>query len=214
MSFQTDTYKLLSETLIAKLNARGMDAVYYETAAEAKEAILSEIPAGSAVTWGGTMTIEEMGLGEAIRNSKDLNFIDRNTASTPEERRKLYAEQTMADYFLMSANAISMDGQLVNIDGNGNRVACLIIGPSHVFVICGMNKVAPDLSSAIKRARNIASPINNVRLNRGNPCTKTGKCEDCLSPNSICNQIVITRRNSGGPKGRIKVILIGETLGY
>ena len=214
MSVKTDTYAILAENMIKKFKERGMDAAYYATGDEAVKAIMGEIPKGSTVTWGGSMTIEEMGLADAVRNSSDINFLDRGKATTPEEKRKLYSEQTLADYFLMSANAISMDGQLVNIDGNGNRVACLIIGPEHVYVIAGMNKVEPDLDSAIKRARNIASPENNVRLKKDHPCVKAGHCCDCLTPDCICNQIVITRRNSGGSTGRIKVILIGEELGY
>lgn len=214
MSVKTDTYAILAESIIKKLKERGMDGAYYATGEEAKSAILSEMPDGSTVTWGGSMTIEEIGLADEVRNSDRLHFIDRGKASTPEERKKLYAEQTMADYFLMSTNAISMDGQLVNIDGNGNRVACLIVGPDHVFVVAGMNKVAPDLDSAMKRARNIASPENNVRLGKDHPCVKTGRCADCLCADSICNQFVITRRNSGGAAGRIKVFLIGEELGY
>ncbi len=214
MSVKTDTYAILAETIIKKLKERGMDGAYYATSEEATKAIMSEIPDGSTVTWGGSMTIEEMGLADEVRNSDRINFLDRSKAITPEEKRKLYSEQTMSDYFLMSTNAISMDGQLVNIDGNGNRVACLIIGPEHVFVITGMNKVEPDLDSAMKRARSIASPENNVRLKKGNPCEMTGCCMNCLSPNSICNQFVITRRNSGGAAGRIKVFLVGEELGY
>jgi len=214
MSVKSDTYRISAENIIKKIKMRGMDAAYYETGEQAKEAILAEMPEGSVVTWGGSMTIEEMGLADAIRNSDKLVFLDRSTAKTTEERREMYTKQTAADYFLMSSNAITMDGELVNIDGNGNRVACLIIGPAHVYVIAGMNKISPDLDSAIKRARNIASPENNVRLGKEHPCTKTGRCGDCLAEDCICNQIVITRRNSGGAPGRIKVILIGEELGY
>ena len=213
MSFKTDTWALQAETLIRKLKERGMDSVYYATGAEAREAILAELPDGAVVTWGGCMTIEEIGLAEAIRTSARLNFLDRSKAATPQERRELYARQTLADYFFLSANAISMDGQLVNIDGSGGRVACLITGPEHVYVVCGMNKVAPDLDSALKRARNVAAPINNLRLGKEHYCTKRGQCGDCMASDCICNQIVITRRNSGAP-GRIKVVLIGEELGY
>ncbi len=214
MSVKADPWAILAEGIIKKLKERGMDGAYYPDGGSARKAILDEIPAGSSVTWGGSMTIEEIGLADAVRNSESLEFIDRNKAVTPEERRKLYSEQTLADYFLMSTNAVTMDGQLVNIDGNGNRVACLIRGPSHVFVVAGMNNVAPDLDSAMKRARNTASPANNVRLKKDHPCVKTGRCADCLCEDSICNQFVITRRNSGGPAGRIKVFLVGEELGY
>ena len=118
----------------------------------------------------------------------------------------------MADYFLMSTNAITMDGELVNIDGRSNRVSCLCWGPQNVIIIAGMNKVALDVESALKRVRNFAAPPNAVRLNKNTPCAQTGKCADCYSPDCICSQIVITRRSS--TPNRIKVILVGEELGY
>lgn len=213
MNFLKEDYAVLAASMIKKLEARNMEGAYCETAEEAKQAILSEMPEGSSVTWGGSMTCEDMGLIDACRKSPHLRALDRATAKTPQEKRELYAKQTLCDYFLMSTNAITMDGELVNIDGNGNRVACLIIGPSHVFVVCGMNKVEPDLESAIKRARNIASPANVHRVGKtSTPCLKTGRCADCLSQESICNQFVVTRRS--GVKGRIKVFLVGESLGY
>ncbi|MCI6174099.1 MAG: lactate utilization protein [Clostridiales bacterium] len=213
MDYMKETYPKLAASVIRKLEARNMDGVYFAAAEEAKRAILAEMPDGSSVTWGGSMTCEQMGLFEACLSSSRLQALDRTAAKTPEERRELYARQTLCDYFLMSANAVTMDGELVNIDGNGNRVACLITGPAHVFVICGMNKIVTDLDSAVKRARNTAAPANVLRVGRTEtPCLKNGRCADCLSPESICNQFVITRRS--GVKGRIKVFLIGEALGY
>ena len=169
------------------------------------------MPEGSSVTWGGSMSIIECGLMDAIKTGK-YEIIDRDLAKTPQEVREMYARQVMADYYLMSTNAITMNGELVNIDGRANRVACLCWGPQNVIIIAGMNKVATDVKDAIKRARNIAAPANTVRLNRNTPCVQTGKCGDCYSPDCICSQIVITRRSST-PK-RIKVILVGEELGY
>ncbi|MGN1023194.1 MAG: lactate utilization protein [Lachnospiraceae bacterium] len=213
MDYLKETYPKLAATIIRKLEARNMDGVYYASAAEAKEAILSEMPEGSSVTWGGSETCKDMGLFDACLASSHLKALDRTTAKTPEEKRELYAKQTLCDYFLMSTNAITMDGELVNIDGNGNRVACLITGPSHVFVVCGMNKVAPDLESAVLRARNLAAPANCLRVGRTKtPCLTTGRCANCLSEESICNQFVITRRS--GVRGRIKVFLVGESLGF
>jgi hypothetical protein len=213
MDYRKEIYPKLAASIIQKLEARNMEGVYYPTAEEAKQAILAEMPDGSSVTWGGSMTCVNMGLIDACLKSDRLRALDRTTAKTPQEKRELYAKQTLCDYFLMSTNAITMDGELVNIDGNGNRVACLIIGPSHVFVICGMNKVAPDLDSAIKRARNMAAVPNVLRVGKtATPCQKTGRCADCLSQESICNQFVITRRS--GVKGRIKVFFIGEDLGF
>lgn len=213
MDYLKETYPKLAASIIKKLEARNMEGAYYATAEEAKEAILCAMPEGSSVTWGGSMTCENMGLFDACLKSKKLRALDRTTAKTPEEKRRLYAEQTLCDYFLMSTNAVTMDGELVNIDGNGNRVACLITGPSHVFVVCGMNKIAPDLDSAMKRARNLAAPANALRVGRTQtPCLQTGRCADCLSGESICNQFVITRRS--GVKGRIRVFFVGENLGY
>ena len=157
------------------------------------------------------MSVIECGLMDAI-HQKNYDLIDRDTAKTPEEAREMYAKQVMADYYLMSTNAITMNGELVNIDGRANRVSCLCWGPQNVIIIAGMNKVATDVEDAIKRVRNIAAPANTVRLNRNTPCAQTGKCGDCYSPDCICSQVLVTRRSS--TPNRIKVILVGEELGY
>ena len=130
----------------------------------------------------------------------------------PEDSRKIFHDALMADYYFMSTNAMTIDGELVNIDGNGNRVAALIYGPENVIILAGMNKVAKDVAEAIDRVHLTATPMNCVRLNKQTPCAVTGVCADCLSPDCICNQVVITRRS--GIQGRIKVILIGEEFGY
>ena len=148
---------------------------------------------------------------DAIHNG-NYELIDRSSAKTPEESRQLYAKTVLADYYLMSTNAITLDGELINIDGNGNRVACLIQGPAHVILVVGMNKVVTDVESGIARVRNMASPANAIRLNRNLACAATGVCHDCLSPECFCNQLVITRRSMHN--GRIKVYLVGEELGY
>ena len=138
-------------------------------------------------------------------------MINRDAAETPEERTELMRKALTCDVFLMSANAVSEDGQMVNIDGNGNRVAALCFGPKEVIVVAGMNKVAGNIEEAYARARKFAAPVNAQRFNLGTPCNRTGMCADCLSPDSICSQLVVTRRTSGG---RIKVILVGEDLGF
>ena len=125
---------------------------------------------------------------------------------------KTYGEICCSDFFLMSTNAITENGELVNIDGASNRLACLLHGPKNVFVIVGMNKLTSDVPAAIGRIRNVACPANTLRLNRNTPCALTGKCGNCFSQDSICSQIVVTRRSSQ-PK-RIKVILVAEHLGY
>jgi hypothetical protein len=148
---------------------------------------------------------------DAIKGA-NYELIDRADAKTPEEDRIMYSRQVMADFFLMSSNAITIDGELVNIDGRANRVSLLCWGPQNVIVIAGMNKIASDVESAIQRVRDAAAPPNTVRLNKNTPCAQTGRCGNCYSPDCICSQIVITRRSST-PK-RIKVILVGEELGY
>ena len=130
---------------------------------------------------------------------------------TPEEKRECFAKQTLADAFMMSTNAITLDGELVNIDGSGNRVACLAFGPKEVIVIAGMNKVVSNVEEGVARSRNIAAPPNTVRLGCDTPCAKIGQCGNCLT-NTICCQIVVTRASS--IPGRIKVILVGDELGY
>ncbi len=211
MSHKTTAFAKQAESIIKNLAKRNIEGCYCETAAECTQAILKEIPKGNTVSWGGSESIKEIGLMDAIHNG-DYELIDRAAAKTPEESRQLYAKTVMADYYLMSSNAITLDGELINIDGNGNRVACLIQGPSHVILVIGMNKVVTDVKSGIARVRNTASPANAIRLGRNLPCAATGVCHDCLSPECFCNQIVITRRS--GHTGRIKVYLIAEDLGY
>ena len=201
----------LANTIIKNMAKKNMEGYYCATSAEAVEKALSLMPEGSSITWGGSMSVIECGLMDAI-HQKNYDLIDRDTAKTPEEAREMYAKQVMADYYLMSTNAITMNGELVNIDGRANRVSCLCWGPQNVIIIAGMNKVATNVEDAIKRVRNIAAPANTVRLNRNTPCAQTGKCGDCYSPDCICSQVLVTRRSS--TPNRIKVILVGEELGY
>ena len=198
-------------SIIENLKKRNMDGVYFETAAQAREAVLRELPEGASVAWGGSMTLEETGILEAVK-AAPVEAIDRGLARTKQERRECYARAVMADYYLMSTNAVTLDGELVNIDGNGNRVACLITGPAHVFVVAGMNKAESDLEAAVKRVRHLAAPANTQRLSLKTPCAQLGRCADCQSPDCICCQLVVTRRSRTA--GRIKVFLVGEELGY
>ena len=192
------------------MKKRGFEAYYVSTAEEAREKALELIPENSVVSWGGSMTIDEIGLKQAVID-RGCKVINRDEAESPEERMELMRKALTCDVFLMSANAISEDGQLVNIDGNGNRVAALCFGPKEVIVAAGMNKVAGNLEEAYARARKFAAPVNAQRFNLATPCGKTGLCADCLSPECICSQMVVTRRASGG---RIKVILVGADLGF
>ena len=192
------------------MKKRGFDAYYVSTAEEARAKALELIPENSTVSWGGSVTIDEIGLKKAVIDG-GYNVINRDEAGTPEERTELMRKALTCDVFLMSANAVSEDGQLVNIDGNGNRVAALCFGPKEVIVVAGMNKVAGNIEEAYVRARKFAAPVNAQRFDFETPCSKTGMCSDCLSPDSICSQMVVTRRTSGD---RIKVILVGEDLGF
>lgn len=201
----------LANTIIQNMKKKNLEGYYCATAKEAVEKALSLMPEGSLVTWGGSETLKECGLMDAI-HEKNYELVDRMSAKSPEEARELYSKQVLCDFFLMSSNAVTMDGELVNIDGHSNRVACLCCGPKNVIVIAGMNKVTPDIESGLKRVRNFAAPPNTVRLNKNTPCAKTGKCADCYSPDCICSQVVITRRSS--IPNRIKVILVGESFGY
>lgn len=205
-------YENLADTLIDKFNKRGIEGYYCDNAAEALLTAKRFLTPGCTVSWGGSQTLVEIGFLEALSTSSDYILYDRDKAKTPEERLQIYSKTVTADYYFMSSNAITLDGQLVNIDGGGNRVACLITGPKNVIVIAGMNKIATDVDAAIDRVRNMATPPNTVRLGRKTPCAETGKCSNCLVEDCICNQIVITRRS--GIQGRIKVILVGEELGF
>ncbi|MCH5255702.1 MAG: lactate utilization protein [Lachnospiraceae bacterium] len=211
MSHKKEAYALMAGTIIKNLEKRNMEGFYFETAAECVKSIISSIPDGSVISWGGSETIKEIGLMDAIHNNR-YELIDRTAAKNPDEARQIYARTVLADYYLMSSNAITIDGELINIDGNGNRVACLINGPAHVIIVAGMNKIVTDVESGVARVRNMASPPNAIRLNKKIPCASTGHCNDCLAPECFCNQIVITRRS--GHEGRIKVYLVGEELGY
>lgn len=203
-------YEKQAASLIKALNRRGMDATYCATAASACETALSLIKEGSTVTWGGSESIRECGLLDALKKAP-VTLWDRASVK-PEDMKDFYRRAFCADYYLMSANAISLDGQLVNIDGTGNRVAALSYGPDHVIVIAGMNKVAPTLEAAIDRAHYSAAPPNAMRLNLETPCAKDGVCHNCLSPQKICNMLHVTHNNRF--RGRVHVILVGEALGF
>lgn len=204
-------YENVAATIIQNLEKRQMEGYYCQTAADAVQKALELMPEGSSVSWGGSRTLDEIGMRDALRLG-NYQVINRESARGSEEERKMYGEICCSDFFLMSTNAITLDGELVNIDGRANRVAFLCFGPENVVILAGMNKIVSDVESGLKRVRNIAAPPNTVRLNKNTPCAVTGKCGDCLSPDCICSQIVITRRS--GTPGRIKVILIGEELGF
>ena len=200
----------LGAKVVKAMESRHFEAYYCGTKEEALKKALELIPEGSVVAWGGSVTMNEIGLSEALHNGK-YQLIDRD-AAPPEERRKLMRQGLLADYFISGANAVSEDGEIVNIDGMGNRVGAIVYGPDHVVIIAGMNKVAKTLEDAVKRARTIAAPINKQRFGGTTPCAKTGSCGDCKAEDCICCQMLVTRVCR--PAGRIKVILVGEDLGF
>lgn len=211
MTIKQNTYEKLAKGIIEKFKTRGFEGFYVNTKEEALEKALSLIPEKSTIAWGGSESIKEIGLLDALREG-DYELYDRTTAKTPQEQKEMYIKHVSSDYFLMSSNAVTLDGELVNIDGNGNRVACLITGPENVIMIVGMNKIAVDEKTAIERVRNFAAPPNGVRLGLNTPCSVTGKCGDCLSPECMCCHTVVTRRVR--KENRIKIILVGQELGY
>lgn len=204
----TKRNELLAQTVIKGLKSRNMTGYYAASKEEAKEIALSLIPEGSSVTMGGGMSVHEIGLVDALKGG-NYNFIDRDAY---EDKRAAMLMAYDADVFLSSSNAITQDGVLVNIDGNANRVSAIAQGPRKVIMIVGMNKVCDDWDGAMKRARNVAAPINTQRFGLNTPCTKTGTCMDCKSPDTICCQFLITRFSRHA--GRIHVILVNDNLGF
>ncbi|MBQ1868009.1 lactate utilization protein [Selenomonas sp.] len=200
--------ELLAQTVIKGLQSRNMEGFYAASKEEALKLALELIPEGSTVTMGGGMSVHEIGLPAALE-SGNYNFIDRDKF---EDRRQAMLLAYDADVFLTSTNAMTNDGVLVNIDGNANRVSAIAQGPKKVLFIVGLNKVCGDLDGAMKRARNVAAPINAQRFGLSTPCAKTGACFDCKSPDTICCQFLITRYSLH--KGRIQVILVNDDLGF
>jgi L-lactate utilization protein LutB len=199
---------LLAEKIIKGLESRNMTGYYAATKGEALQKALELIPEKSSVTMGGAMSAHEIGLVEALKHG-DYNFIDRDAM---EDKRAAMLAAYDADFFLSSVNAMTEDGELVNIDGNANRVSAIAQGPKKVIFIVGMNKVCGDLDSAMKRARNVAAPTNAQRFGLSTPCARTGSCMDCKSPDTICCQFLITRFSRH--KDRIHVILVNDNLGF
>ena len=199
---------LLAETVIKGLKSRNMSGYYAHTKEEALKIALELIPEGSTVTMGGAMSAREIGLVDALQEG-NYTFIDRDNY---EDKRKAMLLAYQADVFLSSCNAMTQDGVLVNIDGNANRVSAIAQGPKKVVMIVGMNKICDDVDGAMKRARNVAAPINAQRFGLQTPCTKTGTCMDCKSPDTICCQFLITRYSKHAD--RIHVILVNDALGF
>ena len=197
----------LAQTVIKGLQSRNMTGYYAEDKEAALKQALELIEENSTISMGGCMSAHEIGLVQALQEG-NYQYLDR---SKMEPREGLLAAYD-SDVFLSSANAMTSDGILVNIDGNSNRVSCIAQGPKKVIFIVGMNKVCADLDSAMKRARNVAAPTNAQRFDVKTPCKETGKCFDCKSPDTICCQFLITRYSRH--TGRIHVILVNDNLGF
>ena len=204
-------YNKRGEVLVKNLQKRHFDAYYCATREAALKQVLSLMPEGSTVGWGGAISAAQVGVQEAV-HAGNYTVIDRDSFSDSAEKLRCMRDCFNADFFITGANALSLDGQMVNIDGNGNRVGMIVYGPKHIIVVAGMNKVCATVEDAVKRARTVAAPMNQQRFGLPNPCTCTGVCADCLSESSICNQILITRHCK--PAGRIKFVLVGEELGF
>jgi L-lactate utilization protein LutB len=212
-SFLTPTFNshFFMKELIKALKRRNIEAFYCPTSKEAVAKVSSLINDGDTVTWGGSATVRELGLPDFLKSRGTLNVLDRDSVPTPEEKQKIYLQAFSADVFLTSANAISEDGVIVNIDGNGNRVAAITWGPKKVIFIIGMNKVAQTVEAALARARSTAAPINSARFDIKTPCQTDGVCHNCNSPESICNYVHFLRNS---PRGKHVVVLVGEDFGY
>lgn len=204
-------YDKAGPKVAAALEKRHFQAQYVSTREEAVQQLLQWVGLDDVVSWGGSETLKVIGAQEAVRQA-GRKLIDRDTAKTPQERVEMMRQALLCDTFLMSSNAVTEDGQLVNLDGNGNRVGALCYGPRQVIVVVGMNKVVPTVKDAVSRVRHTAAPANVQRF-AGNrtPCMETGLCADCVSEDCICAQLVISRVCR--PAGRIRVILVGEDLG-
>ncbi|MGO9621253.1 MAG: lactate utilization protein [Desulfobaccales bacterium] len=203
----------LAEHLIKRLTKRRMEASYAPTAAQAREEIIKMIPAGATVSRCGSMSLVEMGLWKALAQKPGVTVIDPFIPGlTPAEIMARRLQGLTADYMVASSNALTLDGQLVNLDATGNRVAAMCFGPQKVILVVGMNKVAPDLDTAMARVKHYAAPLNAMRLHMATPCGETGVCQDCKSPQRICNMWLIIEGHM--LENRIHVKLVGEDLGY
>ena len=212
MEPQEQRKQLLAGRIIKNLHRRNMEAFYCPTGEEAVKKVSELIADGSTVTWGGSMTVRNLGIPDALRNRGTLEVLDRDLIDNRDEQLQIYLRAFSADVYLTSANAISEDGVIVNIDGNGNRVAAISWGPKKVIFIIGLNKVAQTVEAALARARSTASPINAQRFDINTPCKQDGCCHNCNSPESVCSYVHFLRNSRN--KGRHVVVLVGEDLGY
>ena len=203
----------VARQIIEHLEKRRMEGSYAPNVAQAREEIIGMIPQGATVYRCGSMTTVSIGLWEKISELPGVQVLDPyQPGISPEKAFELRREGMTADFMIASSNAITLDGKLVNLDATGNRVAAMCFGPKKVLLVVGMNKVAPDLDSAMARVKHYSAPVNTIRLGFANPCKEKGLCFDCKSPQRICNMWSIIEGHV--IKDRIHVKLVGENLGY
>ena len=206
------TYEEKIKRLIRNLNNNNMKGTYLKSEGELTDYLNAQIPDGSLVSVGGSQTLFELDLISYLR-SRNIEFLDRyKEGLTGEEKKELYRKSFFADHYFSSANAITVEGHLYNVDHTGNRVAALLYGPDKVFVIVGINKIVDTVEEAIARVRAVAAPANNVRLQRNTPCVGFGSCVDCKVEDRICNEYTLIKRQA--VKDRIEVIILPFELGY
>ncbi len=204
--------QIIADQLIENLKKRHMEGHYFHNKEDLIAFLDEDLKSDETITSGGSATLKELGVIDYLSNREDVKYLDRGHANNRDEVEEIMRKAFTSDSFFMSTNAITRDGILVNIDGNGNRVSALIFGPKKVYVICGTNKICGDYETAYARTKDLACPPNCIRLDMNTPCAKTGKCANCISDDCICNQIVYTR-NSRQPN-RIKVLIIDGEWGF
>lgn len=204
-------YQCKGKEIVDILNSKSYNAIYTENLVEAKEKLLNMIEEGSSIALGGSVTLNEMGLVDHIREG-NYNFYDRYNQPSWPETVECMRQSMVADYLITSTNAITKNGEIVNNDCTGNRVAGMIFGPKKVIIVAGVNKVVDTIDDAFKRIRDIA-PLNVKRVGHKTPCAETGKCEDCNIPDRMCNYTTIIHHGMKF-KDRITVIIVAEEVGY
>ncbi|HCL80034.1 MAG TPA: lactate utilization protein C [Synergistaceae bacterium] len=205
-------YEALGERAVEALKRNRFEAEYCATKEEAAKKLLSLIPEGASVGFGGSWTVKALGVSETLAKGGHALYDHGVPGLTNEEKLDLRRKQLTCDVFLSGTNAVTLDGELVNVDGSGNRVAAMIFGPKRVVVVAGANKIVRDLAEAFDRIETKAAPLNNKRLGLKNPCTETGTCMDCQSATRICNVTTIIEKKPGGAD--FHVLVVGEELGF
>jgi hypothetical protein len=200
------------KTVVAGLQRRNTEAMQVTDGDAAVRQVLDMIPEGATVGLGGSLTVQQIGLLDALRSGKYTLYDQYAKGLSPDKSLQVRRKGLLADFFVTGSNAITLDGRLVNLDGTGNRVAAITFGPQRVIMVVGRNKIVSDVDEALDRIWNLAAPLNAARLNRKTPCTTTARCEDCSSADRICNHLVITERQMA--PGRLTVILVDQDLGF